>query len=182
MNVFLKVFTPPLPSFMKKKKLDELFALTADAFQTDIPEIQELSYSETLEKFAAFTQGEAGKAIDTGSALDALKARLYANALELGESLRKKYRIKTVPDIMAMSRILYRILGIDFRGNKRGDVVIRRCFFSSCYSPQICELVSSLDEGVITGLSGGGLLSFDHRITEGKVCCKARISFEENSG
>lgn len=180
MNRFLKLLAYHLPSFVKKKKLDELFFLAADAFQADIPEIQGLSYSETLERFAAFTRDKAEKALDSGIDLNALKGRLYANALELGENLRKKYRIKTVSDIMAMSRILYRILGIDFHGNNQGDVVIRRCYFSGYYSPQICEVISSLDEGVAAGLSGGGKFLFDYRITEGEACCRARIRFEEN--
>jgi hypothetical protein len=132
MNKLLKLLANHLPSSLKKKKLDELFLLVADAFQTDIPAIQGLSYCESLERFAAFTRDEAEKAIDSVSDLDALKGRLYANALELGESLRSKYRIKTCSDLMAISRILYRILGIDFQGNAQGDVVIRRCFFSSC--------------------------------------------------
>jgi hypothetical protein len=181
MNVFLKLLAYCLPPSVKKKKLEELFSLAADAFQTDIPEIRALSYRETLERFAVFTRDEADKAIDSGRDLDALKGRLYANALELGENLRKKYRIKTVSDVMTMSRVLYRILGIDYQGSKQGDVVIQRCFFSSYYSPQVCQVISSLDEGVAAGLSGGGKFSFDQRITEGETCCKAQISFEEKA-
>jgi hypothetical protein len=79
-----------------------------------------------------------------------------------------------------MSRTLYGILGIDFKGNPQGDVVIRRCFFSRFYSPQICEVISSLDEGVAFGLSAGGTFSFNQRITDGKTCCTAQIRFEEN--
>jgi hypothetical protein len=180
MKLFLKLFSLHLPSSVKRNKLEDLFRLAADAFQTEIPEIQGLSYPEALERFATFTRDEAGKAIHSGDDLTALKGRLFTNAMELGENLRKKYRIKTVSDAMVMSRILYRILGIDFQGNKQGDVVIRRCFFSSFYSPQICEVISSLDEGVAAGLSDGGKFSFDQRMTEGEACCKARIRFEGN--
>ena len=180
MNMLLNLFTLYLPSSMKKKKLEELFDLAADAFQTEIPEIHKLSYGEALERFAVFTRDEAQRAIESGGDLAALKGRLYTNALKLGDKLRKKYRVKTVSEAMVMSRILYRILGIDFQGSKQGDVVIRRCFFSRYYSPQICEVISSLDEGVAAGLSDGGKFSFCQRITEGEACCTAQIRFEEN--
>jgi len=180
MNVALNVFKFFIPPSAKKKKLEELFYLTADAFQCKVPEIKRLTYSETLEKYAAFTRDEAQRSIESGDDLAALKTRLYANALALGEKLRKRYGIKTLSDAMAMSRILYRILGIDFQGNRQGEVVIRRCFFSDIYSSQICEVISALDEGVAAGLSGGGVFAFDQRITQGKSCCKAWIRFEEN--
>lgn len=179
MNVALNVFKFFIPSAVKKKKLEELFCLTADAFQCKVPEIKGLTYRETLEKFAAFTRDEAQSALTSGDDLAALKTRLYANALALGEKLRKRFGIKTLSDAMAMSRILYRILSIDFQGNPQGEIVIRRCFFSDVYSSQICEVISALDKGVVAGLSGGGKFSFDQRITEGESCCKAKIRFEE---
>ena len=164
---------------MKKKKLRELFYLAADAFQCQVPETKDLSYRESLERFASFTRDEAQRAIDSGDDLAAVKARLYTNALALGEKLRKKYGIKTLSDAMAMSRILYRVIGIEYLGNRQGEVVIRRCFFSDVYSSQICEVISALDSGVAAGLSNGGMLSFNQKITAGKNCCRARIRFEE---
>jgi len=181
MNLFLKLFPRCLPSFAKKKKLEELFCLAADAFQTETPETQELSYAEALEKFAVFTRDEAEKSIHAGDDLAALKKRLYTNARDLGDKLRKRYRINSLSDAMAMSRFLYRILGIDFRGNKQGEATIRRCFFSHIYSSQICEVISALDEGLAAGLSAGGRLTFDQRITEGNTCCRARVCLEESA-
>ncbi len=74
---------------------------------------------------------------------------------------------------MVMGRILYRALKIDFRGISSGEIEISRCYFSQFYSPQICELISSLDEGILAGLAGDGRLTFSQRITEGRDCCKA---------
>lgn len=180
MNVLLNLFKLYIPSSLKRRKLEELFSLAADAFQCNCPEIKQLSYKEALELFAVFTLDQAQKSIESGGDLAALKMRLYTNAFSVGEKLRKRHRIETLSDAMAMSRILYRILGIDFQGNQKGEIVIRQCFFSSYYSPQVCAVISSMDEGVAAGLSGGGAISFDQRITEGKDCCLARIRFEEN--
>jgi len=180
MNVFLNLIKIHIPSYVKKKKLEELFCLAADAFQCKVPETKDRSYRELLERFAAFTRDEVQKAMKSGDSCAALKSRLYKNALSMGEKLRRRHGIKTLSDAMTMSHILYRILGIEFQGNRRGEVVIRRCFFSDIYSSRICEVISALDEGVAAGLSGGGKLSFTQRITEGKDCCKALISFEEN--
>jgi hypothetical protein len=80
---------------------------------------------------------------------------------------------------MEMSSILYQILGIDFEGDTSGEVTIKKCFFSDYYSQQVCQIISSLDEGVAAGLSGGGNLSFSGRITEGKDCCRARLAMPE---
>jgi hypothetical protein len=84
---------------------------------------------------------------------------------------------------MRAARVIYRLLGIDFRGRADGTIVIRRCGFSRVYSPRACELVSGLDEGLLAGLAGGGggrgRLVFASRITEGCARCEATFHFED---
>ena len=82
----------------------------------------------------------------------------------------------TTEEVMIMGRILYRVIGIDFQGTGEGEMIINHCFFSKLYSSQVCQVISSLDQGVFVGLSGGRQLVFSQRITEGQPCCKA--SFE----
>jgi len=67
------------------------------------------------------------------------------------------------------------MLGIDFLGEPDGSMVMTRCFFSDYYSSPVCRLISSLDEGLLVGLAGGGRLSFSQRITEGHECCRAHL-------
>jgi hypothetical protein len=180
MNVlwhFLRIY---VPVSVKRKKLGELCRLTACAFRHEAPELSGLSYREALARYAVFTRDEAEKAIDSGEDLEALKARLFENAYILGERLRKNFKPRTLKDVMIISRILYRLLGIDFQGTREGEALIRRCFFSSYYSGEICRIISSLDEGIAAGLSGGGRLSFEQRLTEGKDCCRAWLRFKEN--
>jgi hypothetical protein len=56
--------------------------------------------------------------------------------------------------------------------------VVDRCAFAERYSPPVCALMSSLDAGLIAGLTRGGRLLFSERITEGNVRCLARISWQ----
>jgi hypothetical protein len=79
-----------------------------------------------------------------------------------------------------MSELVYKIIRIDLQGGPEGHILIRKCFFSHYYSYEVCRVISSLDEGLLAGISGGGRLKFDQRITEGHDCCRARLLFERN--
>lgn len=173
MGLILKISQVYLPAFIKMPKLKELFARTADAFNSKAPDMDSLSFDECLEQFALFTNKEAEKAIQRGDNLEQIKERLYQNAYELGQKLGQMFRVNTMQDIMDAGRIIYRVLNIDFHGTMDGQVTINRCFFSNFYSGQVCRVISSLDEGILAGLSGGGELMFCQRITEGRDCCKA---------
>ena len=74
---------------------------------------------------------------------------------------------------------MYDAIGVDFRGDAAGVVTVSRCYFSDVYTPEVCRLVSALDEGLLAGLAGGGRLTFSQRLTEGAVCCRARFEAEE---
>jgi len=179
MNLRLLALKIYIPSFIKKKKLEQLFDIVANAFGKPIPSLKGLSYKERLKAFALYTSKEAEKRIQAGQDPEGIKKRLFKNASILGQRLRKDLGIRSTREVMEMSSILYQILGIDFEGDASGEVTIKKCFFSDYYSPQVCQIISSLDEGVAAGLSGGGKLSFSGRITEGKDCCKARLAMPE---
>lgn len=179
MNLLLKLAQIYIPSFIKKRKLLKLFEITTQAFQCDAPDVKGLSFDKCLIEYARFTQTKAEAAIRQDQNLEILKDRLYQNAYQLGQQLRKDFRIASLEDVMTMSKILYQILGIEFQGNLTGEVVIKSCFFSRFYSSQVCQLISSLDEGVAAGLSGGGKLRFYQQITEGHDCCKAHFILKE---
>jgi len=173
MNLRLSIARIYLPTFVKKKKIQELFELTAEAFQSDLPAIKKLSYNDCLKAYAHFSKTKAGEAIKLHKNTQAVKQRLYRNAYRMGEKLRKDFRIETQVEVLRLSKILYKILKIDFTGYTSGEVIIKRCFFSQFYTPDVCGIISSLDEGVAAGLSAGGRLVFKERITEGNECCQA---------
>ena len=174
MNARLRLAAAFLPRRIKEKRLRQLFQLTAQAFQTEMPDIGSLSFSECLRTYGLYSSGEAERVIARGDE-QAVRSRLYDNAFWLGGELRKVLRPRTLKEVMTAAAILYGAIGIDLHGDTEGHVVIRRCFFSGHYSRRICELMSSVDQGILAGLSDGGELRFIQRITEGKDCCKAEF-------
>ena len=181
MNLLLSIARIYLPVFIKRKKILELFELTAEAFQSDLPNIKTLSYDDCLKSYAHFSKIKAEEVIQLHNDMetDAVKNRLYHNAYRMGEKLRQDFRIKTKTDVIRLSKILYKTLRIEFTGNSSGEVIIKRCFFSQFYTPDVCGIISSLDEGMAAGLSAGGRLIFKERITEGKNCCRASFYLKD---
>jgi hypothetical protein len=163
-----------LPPWAVKKSLRRLFALTADAFGSALPDTAGVSRDEMLETYARYTRDEAVRAIARGEP-EEVRARLYRNAFSLGEEIRRTFRVETRRDALLMSGIIYRALNIDFREDGPGGIVIKSCFFSSHYSAEVCGLISALDEGLVAGLSRGLELKFHQRITEGSDSCRARL-------
>jgi hypothetical protein len=175
MRFILSILQKYIPVPLKKKKLRELFSLTALAFGTKVPQLKRYSYRKLLGEYARFTKEEAEKCLRNLDSISGVKESLYTNAFKLGETFRKRFRVRSMEDVMALGRVLYRVMGIDFRGTARGDVVISECFFSRYYSVPVCGIVSSLDKGLLAGLSGGGELKFFQRITENRDSCRALL-------
>ena len=160
MNILLKILPHHLPVFIREEILAELFEVTADAFGCPAPALDHLSYDERLRIYALFTREQAEKAIQAGRDVSAIKTRLYRNAYPLGRKLRKWFDVDTMAEVMELGQILYRAIGFDIQGDTQGDVIVKRCYFSQFYSGQVCDLISALDDGVFSGLSGGGRLAF----------------------
>ena len=173
-----KIMQLYMPAFIKKKKLNELFRLTADAFQSELPELKGLSFAECLPKYALFTKEQAESYLQSGRPLEEVKGRLYHNSCISGQTLRKSLRIITWEEAVTVLKVIYKFIGIDFEYGRQGEFIIKQCFFSKYYSSDVCKLISSLDEGLAAGLSGGGRLCFSQRITEGGSCCKGILGRE----
>ncbi len=176
MRFALGVLGIGVPVFLKKKMLVELSCLTARSFGVPSPNFQGLSYDRMLAAFALFTKVEAEELARERLNVQAVRDRLFQNSRELGERLRSWFRLQTLEDIFLLSRRLYQVLGIDLEGRPDGEILIRRCFFSRSYTPEVCRIISSLDEGMAAGLSGGCRLDFYQRITEGHGSCRARLA------
>ena len=139
-----------------------------------------LSSDERLSVFASFTRDQVAGAHSgaslPGRDLEAVQQRLYDNAYRLGRRTGRLLGVRGVSDTMAVGRILYRILDIEFQGDAQGDVLISRCYFSGFYSGRVCQVMSAMDWGLLAGLAGSGQLIFSSRITEGQPCCRARFT------
>jgi hypothetical protein len=152
-----------------------LFRATARGFDHPVPQLAGLSAAECLLRYAQFTQRQATELLLDGDDLPAVQERLYRNAYELGRVCRSVSRIGTVEGAMALARVLYRLLDIEFQGDEVGDVVVSRCYFSRFYSGQVCQVMSAVDRGLFAGLSDGRQLLFSARITEGQGRCRAHL-------
>ncbi len=181
MNLALKIARLYIPSFIKKKELKNLFTLTASAFGCDAPSATHQSFEDGLTEYARFTNSMAKQIEATGKDLSPIREQLYTNAFEYGKSMRKRLRLNSKQEVREASRLLYRIIGIDFHVTQRGEITIPQCFFSRYYSASTCGLIASLDAGILAGLSNGDTLTFSQRITEGFEACKAQLSPKEFS-
>ncbi len=169
-----------LPRRARQQALEELFARTAAAFGSPVPAPRGRGPGARLAEYARFTRERAEAALARAkgrTALAELERRLYRAARGLGGRLRLRLGVRSRPEAMAAARLIYRQLGIDFRGSAGGQIAIRRCFFATLYTPRVCALVSALDRGLLAGLARGGELRFEQRLTEGACCCLAQ--FEE---
>jgi hypothetical protein len=175
MSVLLRLLPHHLPVFAREEIIAELFEATAKAFECPAPAQNHLAYDERLRAYALFTREQAEKALQAGRDIPALKTRLYRNAYPLGGKLRKWFGLSTIDEVMELGQILYRAIGVEMQGDGQGDVRVERCYFSRCYSAPVCDLISALDDGVFSGLSGGSRLTFSERLTEGRACCRAKL-------
>ena len=174
--MFLSVLQFYIPAFVKRKVIRELACVTADAFGCAAPELNGLSYKACLREYALFTNEQARSLIISENDIDAVKDKLYKVAYVLGEDMRRRFNITRPEEVMKASRMMYRILDIELQEDGPNGIKINRCYFSRYYSAEVCRIISSLDEGVAAGLSGGGKLAFYQRLTEGNDCCKAHFS------
>ena len=177
MNLRLFLLSVFLPNKLKKKNLLELFNVTAEAFQMSVPLVSEWHFDDILRAYASFTREAVSQQINKDEDVSRVRHRLYDGAVRLGVELRQELRIHSFKDAMKAASLLYRAIGIGFRCDRSGEVAISRCYFSSFYTREVCWLISSLDEGLIAGLTDGGKLWFLSRITEGNISCVGQIEF-----
>jgi hypothetical protein len=165
-----------LRSGLRRREIGRLFAATAAAFGRHPAPSQARGAESLLVEYALFTREQAEAALDGGEELQDLECRLFKAAHTLGSDYRIRMGVCSFKDAMAAVRLIYGGLGIDFRGNPEGNVEIRRCAFAKVYNHRVCALISSLDRGLIAGLTEGGVLTFRQRLTEGATACRASIT------
>jgi hypothetical protein len=176
-NLKLKLLLAGFGLAGRRRGLKDLFRLTAAAFGRKVPDLNGLSRKEMLQDYARFTRSETEKAIREGTAFT-IQKNLYGSSVRLGLDIRSKLPIRTRADAGATLHCLYRMLAIDKTVDARGTVTIRRCFFASHYTPEVCRFMSAMDEGIVSGLCAGRL-TFSQRLTEGADRCRGRIEWPD---
>jgi predicted ArsR family transcriptional regulator len=182
MSLALRLLDGHVPAVVRRAALRALFATTAAGFGCPVTPLDGLDAEALLRRYTQFTRDQAEAALRDGRDLPALHDRLERGAHALGARLRAGLRLRTTEDAMAAARVVYGLLDIDLRGNKRGEITVRRCPFSEVYSAEVCRLVGALDSGLLAGLSGADRLEFTQRITEGAPTCLARLRSGRRAG
>lgn len=160
----------------RRHEILRLFTRTAAAFGCPEPAPRAHRTKELLAEYAHFTRRHAEAVLDGMTDPRDLENRLFKAAFDLGNGYRRLLDVRTFADAMAAARLIYSGLGIDFRGGANGTVEVRRCAFADVYTARVCTLISALDRGLIAGLTRGGELMFQKRLTEGAPACRACVT------
>jgi hypothetical protein len=168
-----------LPASLKRRRLADLMDVTARAFGIAAPAVPYRSLRDASLALARLTREGASRVASDAAARAESARRLRSGGAALGAKLRSDLGVRTRGDVMRAARLLYWAISIDFRGTVEGDIIISDCSFRSAYTPEICGIVSALDEGVLSGLAGGGRLAFSARLTDGAPACRASFDFPE---
>ncbi|HJS27065.1 MAG TPA: hypothetical protein VJ913_08075 [Actinomycetota bacterium] len=179
MSLRLRALELHVPDIVARSALRRLVDATAAAFGRDPEDVHGLDRHALLERYVSFTTRCAERTLADDVDLEAVSRRMWAHAYALGVSLRRRLGIRTRAEALRAGRVAYRMIGIDLRADRHGRVTVDRCTFAGWYSPQVCRLMSSLDAGLIAGLTDGGNLTFSERITEGRPGCLGQISWQE---
>lgn len=169
-----------LPRRFRERGFRRLFTLTARAFGCDARFVSRLSFADMTEEYARFTAQQSLKCLEDVASAPEVASRLRGSAFEFGQEMRNALGIRTRSEVMRAARLLYGNMGIDFRGSSKGGITVSKCAFARFYSQEICEFISAVDDGILSGLAGGGSLSFMGRITGNLPNCKAFFRFPEN--
>lgn len=158
---------------LARLELQLLMDLTAAAFAQRSLRVWTRPHREALAVYAACTRDWM-----TGTAIppDALRSDMYRRSRRLGRLLRAFTFFLTDAGHARLVFALYKGIGIDLRGTLPGDIRVQSCFFSQYYTPGMCALISAMDDGMMSGIMGGGTLTFTQRITEGCGCCRACLT------
>jgi hypothetical protein len=168
-----------VPAWLSRAAIGRLFGATACAFGRSRDGVRRLDRATLLERYVAFTAECADETLQASVDVDVVSRRLWRNAYVLGRLVRRRLGVRTRDAALRAVRVAYRMIGIELRVDRSATLVVDRCPFAAAYSPRTCRLMSSMDAGLVAGLTDGGRLAFSERITEGRPRCRASITWTE---
>jgi hypothetical protein len=170
--------TTALEELVSKYAIEEVDFANQDRLRSlSIPELREAmarnhaKLVETLEAKVGYEE-----AVKRG------REALFLVGQEVGRKARRQLGVSDNPkDLDRAAKILYRVLGINFRlqwlDNSHAKAVIDRCALAEHYSKLTCEVLSATDEGVIRGLQPAVTMRFKEYMPSGCKNCIADIHF-----
>ncbi len=122
------------------------------------------------------------KALGHERAVSVGREIMFATGRELGEEAKLRLGVgDSRGDLLNAAKVLYKVLGIEFRIRWNGDSAImevNRCSLAEHYTPEACLILSGADEGVVHGLNPAMSMVFEERITDGAQRCIARLRMD----
>jgi predicted ArsR family transcriptional regulator len=197
MSIRLRIASLWLPDFILKRELDKVANDTIkglkDVLKQYAPQkIEEINkkdgnlkgkMEERREKMAEIHNDYVKMLIEELGYDDAIKIgrnAMFKVGYELGQEARQKLGVgNNFEDLELAAKILYKILGIEFKIENRDEniiMVVNRCVLSKYYSSEACMILSAADEGVVKGLNENMNMQFKERITDGASECLACIT------
>jgi len=186
------------PNYIIKRELRNVSSQTTEALKTLVAAYAPQEVVATEQQFATGISEQRAMMAQTHAKLvETLEAAvghekavalgresLFAVGVTLGKQTRGKLGVGDNPkDLIRAAKILYRILGIEFKMEWLDDsnavAIINRCALAEQYSKLTCEVLSATDEGVIKGLQPNVTMQFAEYMTSGCKNCMANIHFNQ---
>ncbi len=113
-------------------------------------------------------------------AIKIARKSMYEVGYQLGKEAGQRLGVgNSFGDLQKAAKLLYKILGIEFKIENDGGkniMVVNRCSLSKYYTHETCMVLSAVDEGVVNGLNQNMEMEFKDRITDGSSECIACIN------
>lgn len=197
MSTKLKIASLWLPNFILKKELDNVAVNTIEGLNIVLKKYAPWKMEEILKEDEVLTGTiEERRAIMARAHNNRVKALIeefgYEEAVkvarksmfevgyQLGQDARRRLGVgDDFKDLQIAAKILYKVLGIEFKiENREGNIImiVNHCALSKYYTREACVVLSAADEGVVHGLNENMNMKFKERITDGSSECIACIN------
>lgn len=197
MSIRLRIASLWLPDFILKRELDKVANDTIKGLKNVLKQyapqkIEEINKKDVNLKGNIKKRREIMAKIHNDYVKMLIEELGYDDAIKIGRNAMFKvgYRLgqeacqklgvgNNFEDLELAAKILYKILGIEFKIENKDEniiMVVNRCELSKYYSSEACMILSAADEGVVRGLNENVNMQFKERITDGASECLACIT------
>lgn len=197
MSIKLKIASLWLPDFILKKELDNVAINTIEGLNNVLNKYAPWKMEEILKEDEVLTGTiEERRAIMARAhnnrvkvlieefgyeeAVKVARKSMFEVGYQLGQDARRRLGVgDDFKDLQIAAKILYNVLGIEFKiENREGNIImiVNRCALSKYYTREACVVLSAADEGVVHGLNENLSMKFKERITDESSECMACIN------
>ncbi len=175
-HLLYRILSSKLGAYLEIKIL---MKQTAKVFGVKTPKNMGFSSSKLLKTYAQMTRDVSLNFIQSKQDRNQLQQNLYYMAFQLGSELRWWLRPQNNQDCFDIIEMLYRNIKISLCEQSH-TICVHQCYFSDFYTPEICSIISAIDQGIFAGVYQDGTLSFYKRMTEGHQVCVANFVLDDS--